>query len=491
MQERYPEKKEDFESFINKDSQLDITWIQSAYLEYHKEVAFENLTEEQRRALAKELSDQRSKLHINALEREAMRLNCDISDVQRTCSVHALEPGSGAEFRLADLPNDVFLKIMHRLNTVDIFRMTLVCRKWKQLVYNNSDALKRAEHALSTHVITFPGWTEGTRFGTVEDLESEYQAFSFGLIQWCSGISSCLETLILDHPVSHQSVRFIIRLCPKLKNLQIGYNLNDIYERSPPNNSFPIVKLPKLECFISSSVDAWHVGQQFYPKLSIDVLRSSTSLKVFGGSLECQDFLMINNQCLLKNAFSQLIALELLRFEPYLLGSLSTIEGFLQLKYLGLHSFRIDYGKFKYGSSSLENMKHFLSKLTKLKVLVLDAPNDPEMLDCVIPLLTKMRLNLDYLLLNSINYRLGENFTDEGSLNQTALLEFRTMLISNRQGLDLSEFYFWLVNANGAENFQAVFPECTILNANRNCSGIHYESQLNHPAMKRRLGIEF
>eukprot|EP00210_Caulerpa_lentillifera_P007980 g7619.t1 len=515
VQERHPEKKEYLKSLINKNELFDSSWIRSEYCKYCKQIAFEKLTEEKRSALSKRLSDKKNQLYQEALKGEACRLNCNTSDLQRTCPVLALESGDRDKFKLVDLPHDVFLNIMRRLDTLDIFRMSLVSRQWKELVYKSAHVLKRVEHAFSTHLITFSGWIDGTRVGTAKDFESEYRVFSLGLMQWCLGISSCLETLILNHSVSHQSVRSIIQLCPKLKNLQIGFNLdNDSYERDPPDKYIPSVVLPNLECFISAGVFGWHVRDEPVPRINSDVLLSSNSLKVFAGSLDHEDVSLIDARCLSNNPYSQLIALELTWFGPCLLESLSNVESF-QLKYFGLAiPFDNDGIEFKPGLSTIPVMRTYLSKilskLTQLKVFVFALSHDWELQNCTIPILTKMNVKVEYTLIGGIRYtpEVGvgpgddHNSTEEkegeGPLNPRTLSKFRDMLLARKNPeLDLSNFHFSLEDGEQErreallENFKDTFPEFTVIDHSGTCSDIICKSKLNHPAMKRRLGIDF
>lgn len=76
------------------------------------------------------------------------------------CLVLPLAFDGNEESKLADLPDGLFLKIVDRLDTLDVFRVTLVCKKWKNVIYNNPRNLRRAEHAKTTHLITFRDWVD-------------------------------------------------------------------------------------------------------------------------------------------------------------------------------------------------------------------------------------------------------------------------------------------------------------------------------------------
>lgn len=87
-------------------------------------------------------------------------MNCDVSEVRPVCHVLPWKADNEEESPLAKLPDEIFSRFLSGLDTIDIFRMTLVCRKWKSLIYDNSRQLKRAEHAVTTHLITFTDWMD-------------------------------------------------------------------------------------------------------------------------------------------------------------------------------------------------------------------------------------------------------------------------------------------------------------------------------------------
>jgi len=89
-------------------------------------------------------------------------LNCDIDDVKTKSPVIPWKPEHEEESVLAKLPNELFGRIFPLLETLDIFRMTLVCKRWKRLVYDNSMELKKAEYAVTTHLITFTEWMDAS-----------------------------------------------------------------------------------------------------------------------------------------------------------------------------------------------------------------------------------------------------------------------------------------------------------------------------------------
>lgn len=85
-----------------------------------------------------------------------MRLNCAVSEVVPSSLVRPLRPPAlCGESELAALPDSVFIKIMNQLDTLDLFRATLVCRRWKNVIFNNGRDIRRIEHAKTTHLITF------------------------------------------------------------------------------------------------------------------------------------------------------------------------------------------------------------------------------------------------------------------------------------------------------------------------------------------------
>lgn len=71
-----------------------------------------------------------------------------------------LKSDDDEESMLAKLPDDIFRRVFLSLNTLETFRLTLVCKRWKSLIYNSRGHLKKAEHAVTTHIITFNDWMD-------------------------------------------------------------------------------------------------------------------------------------------------------------------------------------------------------------------------------------------------------------------------------------------------------------------------------------------
>eukprot|EP00210_Caulerpa_lentillifera_P007982 g7621.t1 len=505
IQEQYPNKKEYLESLLNKGQHFDPEWIECTYKQYCKDIAFEKLTEQERHKLSEELSDLMKNTYQRALKGEALRLNCEVCDIEKTRPVLTLTPDHVEEFRLADLPYDVFVQILHRLDTLDVFRMNLVCKTWRSLLYDNVDRLERAEHALTFHLVTFSDWTVQSSlclaFQNKPSLNDEYQLFSWSLVQWYCNISKGLESLILDHPVSYSSLAIILHLCPKLKNLQIGYNQDhNSYKRNPVDLCTSIVELPKLEFFYSPGAFGWCFREETIPRLNKDILFSSTKLKAFGGSLDERILSTNEIRSSLGKSFSQLIALDLTWFGPSVLEFLSNIkEGdHLQLKYMRLAylEYRID----KPGAVTEGNARIALHKLLKqlgnLKILILFVPM--EIANSIVPVLTECEANLEYLILDQIQYGdqedLGGNSLpiDGHRLNPSSISSFQNRLQSKQQpGLDLSKFHFRFGEGEAVENFKTTFPAFTVLDSMHSFKSVSFQSKLNHPDMKRRLCIDF
>lgn len=61
---------------------------------------------------------------------------------------------------LCSLPDDVVARIVGHLETIEIFRVSQVCRNWRHLVFNDASLLTRAEHSLTTHLLTFTEWMD-------------------------------------------------------------------------------------------------------------------------------------------------------------------------------------------------------------------------------------------------------------------------------------------------------------------------------------------
>lgn len=88
---------------------------------------------------------------------KAFRLNCDLPEVRPTVPVLPLEEDE-IQSNMSSLPDDVFSKIMNRLELIEVFQLTQVCKQWRKKVYRNAPVLRRAEHSLTTHLLTFTNW---------------------------------------------------------------------------------------------------------------------------------------------------------------------------------------------------------------------------------------------------------------------------------------------------------------------------------------------
>lgn len=85
-------------------------------------------------------------------------MNCDIADVIPTSLVLPWEPNHDEESMLARLPDQLFGRVFQLLGTLDIFKMTLVCKRWRRLINDDWVELKKAEHAITTHLIRLTDW---------------------------------------------------------------------------------------------------------------------------------------------------------------------------------------------------------------------------------------------------------------------------------------------------------------------------------------------
>jgi len=61
---------------------------------------------------------------------------------------------------MSSLPDDVVTNIMARLETIEVFQLTQVSKKLREIVCRNAHVLTRAEHALTTHLLAFTNWMD-------------------------------------------------------------------------------------------------------------------------------------------------------------------------------------------------------------------------------------------------------------------------------------------------------------------------------------------
>eukprot|EP00210_Caulerpa_lentillifera_P007973 g7612.t1 len=437
---------------------------------------------------------------MKILELEAWRLNCDISDIQPISPLIPFDSNNEEESILADLPEDIFGRITQFLNTVDSFTMTLVCKRWKNLVYSNTSLLKSAEHAPTTHLITSTDSMDPTSDQSYDSFHYEYTVFSSGLLRWYCGVSTNVETLVLHHDLAYESLVTLLQSCPKLKNLQITQCLDCNFFRIDSGDALPPVnvRLPKLEVYLSRGCCVGDRRHRNTTKLNHDVLVFSRSLRVYSGSLTSQDLQTIEFKSSLSDILSKLIALEMTVVSPRVLEILSSIES-LQLKYLRFDRLLNNRGYDEGAAERISSVAFhkLLSKLHKLEVLIVLSA--PKITNATIQLLTKLEVKLSFALLDATKPRLDLNvnfdsmFMQSDHMNPAVFTAFKDMLLSKKdqQNLDLSNIHFVVDGKDLWEKLNIMVPEFTILRKEDGQQSVHVESELSNPKMRRRLGLEF
>eukprot|EP00210_Caulerpa_lentillifera_P007964 g7603.t1 len=262
------------------------------------------------------------------------------------------------------------------------------------------------------------------------------------------------------------------------------------------------LELPNLEIYCSSAVP-FYTGDKVVTKLHQHVLIFSKSLKAYRSSLFWEDLSLIRDSCPLKDVFSKLIALDLISYGPSVLETFSEIDE-LQLKYLRIDE--VDPEADEIGIITDEKARaalcKLLTKLTQLEVLIVSTL--PGVTNTMIQLLTDLKLNLSFVAFDEAELLPDEDEEEDEDLQYSSygsnrrhkfdtdvLSAFQEMLISKKPDLDLSNFHFILKQKEAVESRQTEFPKFTFLHALSHFLPIRVEAQLNHPKMKRRLGIDF
>eukprot|EP00210_Caulerpa_lentillifera_P006339 g6055.t1 len=457
------------------------------YTKYQQQMAFDKLSGNDRATLYSELETLRMDAYREALKGEALRLGCNVDKIKAPSPVVPLDPDTKEESMLLALEDEILLKVLQHLDTIDIFRLTLVCKKWKSLVYNYPSELKRAEHAITTHLITFTDWMDVSKSVSRVQFCSSYLSFSWNLTKWYCNISENLESIVLDQAMSHLELVALLQSCPKLKNLVVDNNVHSDYFIKEGLSS-PDVQLPNLEVFCSC---IWY--DDLIAKLNREVLACSKKIKAFRGALTKDDWKLIDIQRPATDVFQNLIALDLTDFSAEVLKLLADVGEF-KLKYLRLCRF-IDFGhSFEQYSSLAESREYFHQLLPGAKELeVLVVLGLPGVNNTTLELLTQLELNLSFAVLcESSTPRQDYDSTEIDSLKPETIVALQEMLLSKNPDLDLSKLSLIVERNDSWENLKSAVKGMTL----HHITGIdHFTEQaltgLNSPAMRRHIGIDF
>ena len=93
--------------------------------------------------------------------------------------------------------------------------------------------LKRAEHALTTHLLCRTQWRERSSDFLGSLYIRSWEQVGHAMIGWMIGVCQNLETLVMDFPVKRSLVKDVLHSCPHLKHLVIGLNTGDWHHSDP------------------------------------------------------------------------------------------------------------------------------------------------------------------------------------------------------------------------------------------------------------------
>eukprot|EP00210_Caulerpa_lentillifera_P006387 g6101.t1 len=151
------------------------------------------------------------------IEIEAERLQCHISDVLQLGQVPRLETTQSANFSI--LNEDLFPKILDKLELIDIVRIGGVCHEWRLMVMSYMQKLQRIDYCLTTHLLRFRGWLRNIRSTELDYVRSCWMNTAMELTLWSTNLTSNLKTLVINWSIPWNDFVVILERCPKLKHL--------------------------------------------------------------------------------------------------------------------------------------------------------------------------------------------------------------------------------------------------------------------------------
>eukprot|EP00210_Caulerpa_lentillifera_P008082 g7717.t1 len=449
--------------------------------------AYHELSNSEIEAMKAEFYSTRQNLYQRILAVEAECLNCDISEVRPTVPVHPLNYNE-AESKLCQLPDDVFLNILARLESIEVYRTTLVCKKWRQFVCRYSSAFKRIEYAPTTHLITFTEWMNPSSelFSceiSIRDCLARFNPVGWALMKRCCETFPNLETCVLKglYPLLGD-VEFILKKCRNIKNLQFTM------KSSITKIDLRFLNLEML--IVDQSIDCSNSS------LVRRAFTNSNGLRGFRGELTSR--LIMHIEARKPMAFSNLIALELVIVPSEVLETLSNIDQ-LKLRYLKLGDTsdmqRHSISSSHFEHSEIDDFYNLLSRLGQLEVLISMVPK--RLNYKTIQVLTMLRLGLKQTVIcldcqNSHNQEYNEI---EGIISQidpqATIASFAKMLVKQDSSVDLSAFELIVDDEESRSVLQGANTGLSIYNRHDDRSLYYDTLSLSHPVMRRQLGIDF
>eukprot|EP00210_Caulerpa_lentillifera_P007610 g7268.t1 len=385
------------------------------------------------------------------------------------------------ESKFADLPQDVIINIMNRLETVEIYHFTLVCKNWRAVVYNNPQELRRAEHTIEKHLITYTRWMDRQAPTSLLRDDHRYPEFCWYLFKWYCNLSQNLETLILSDDLPSCRPEELLQLCPRLKSLEIGHRLS--LSRSTDQNLINSFNFSNLEFFC-------HEWDILFNKTELNekVLVSSDRLRAFKGILCMDNIHFITLEKPLESVFGRLIALDLCFIEVEVLEMLLEVESW-QLRYFRIHDGKqMSYSK----STRLRARMAFEKLLLKLNQLEILISCQRLITNRSIELMIELNLNLRF----AVFFLTGSVLTNNNKepIDLGTLIAFRDALLFRCPDLDLSEIRF-VMNYDDKRHLNLVEADTgfTFITLNTLsysfCNRCNYS--LRHPKIKQYLGLDF
>eukprot|EP00210_Caulerpa_lentillifera_P008627 g8230.t1 len=441
---------------------------------------YENLIEE-RETFQTELDDLKLIAYHNALKGEASRLKCDISDVRSICPILPLAQEENCESKLISLPHHIFSNVMNRLDTIDIFRLTLASKKLRNIVRSNSKGFKRAEHSFLTHLITFKDWMDHGVNKSCLKLIEEWRSYSWNVVKWYCTITKDLETLILDHKVIFHELVQLLQSCPKLRNLILGHTtMSKDLEDAPFTQD---LHFPNLEVFFFEDT-------MYDPSSAMisNIFKASHGVTAFRGSLDNENIQNIRNYRPINHVFRNMIALDLNDFTIDVLETLSLVDD-LQLKYLRLGEIFFDSINWNQGNERARTLfENLLPKLKNLEILI--GIEKVGMTNDTLELIIRLKLNL-YSAIIYEPFLYGRQMNARDRFEPTTLIAFKEMLCSKRPDVNLDKFFFY-VQHRDTEEVNFLNDDIGFKNIRSRAEiDEHREVELSNPTIRRYLGIEF
>jgi len=231
----------------------------------------------------------------------------------------------------------------------------------------------------------------------------------------------------------------------------------------------------------------------------VPVFATAHQLRVFKGKLNTRDIISINQERLKQDAFSSLIALQIISLSYEQLGVLAKF-GIPQLRYLYLgDSFSLTQCQLRPYQGLIDEEKdafhRLLSNLSQLEVLV--SLWDLDLDENTIKLLTKHNRRLK----SAIMWFHMTSPQNEGAFesidgrvdydDQIALVSFQEMLLENDSSRDLSTFEFIVEDERSKSFLQNAKTGFSIYEESDLHLDLFDKWDLHHPAMRRQLGIGF